>query len=49
MSLSCRLVDIEKASMKSAINNVKIVGSLSDIDPDAIVLLVNKVVAALLE
>ena len=49
MSLSSRLVDIEKASMKSAINNIKIAGSLSNIDPDAIALLTNKVAAALLE
>ena len=49
MSLLSRLVDIEKASTKSAINNVKIVGSLCNIDPDAVALLVNKVAAALLE
>jgi hypothetical protein len=49
MSLSSRLVDIKKASTKSAINNVKIMGSLSNVDLDAIVFFANKVAAALLE
>ena len=38
-------MDIEKVSTKSAINNIKIAGSLSNVDPDAVVLLMNKAVA----
>ena len=42
-------MDIEKASMKSAINNIKITGSLSNVDPDAIAFLAKKAAAALLK
>ena len=44
-----RLVDIEKASLKSRIKNVEITSCLFDIDLNAIVFLVDKVVAALFE
>jgi len=42
-------VDIEKACTKSAIDNTKVPSCLSNANLDAIVLLTNKVVVALLE
>ena len=49
VSLSGRLVDVEKACAKSAIDNIKVPSCLSNINLDAIALFVNKAAAALLE